>query len=231
MNDIYCWETKFKPCYYSDRLLNKISCLNEKVTTKQRIDLLEIKKAIYYAKKYHAGQMRDSGEPYYTHPLIVAEMVLDFCFDSNAIVAAILHDVIEDTNASIEDLSSIFGYRAAETVKKLTRFKLPDSNSKISSGQLIMQAYMLKEVVVVLIKLLDRLHNLQSIYVKNHEKQQKTYMEVLHTFYLLSFKVDYAIANKFQNYLYPNNVIQKQEYSIFSYGTYQLEFPAFQSNS
>ena len=228
MNDLSCWETKFKYCCYSKRLLSKLLLLNK--IAKQKINILEVKKAIYYARIYHGSQKRQTGEPYYTHPLAVAEMVVDFCFDMNAIVAAILHDVIEDTNASIEDISSIFGYRAAEIVNRLTRFKLPNSNCKISSEQLVMQAYMLNDSVVVFIKLLDRLHNLQSIYVKNREKQQKTYLEVLQTFYLLSFKLDHIIANRFQNYLNLNGIIPKQAHSIFSYGVYQLEFPKFQSN-
>jgi len=67
MNDLSCWETKFKPCCYSERLLTKLLLLNENV--QQKIDILEIKKAIYYAKKYHGIQKRESGEPFYSHPL------------------------------------------------------------------------------------------------------------------------------------------------------------------
>lgn len=228
MDDLYCWQSKYESCSYAESLLKKIYLQNE--ISNYQVNVLKIKKAIYYAKKYHFGQMRDSGEPYYSHPLAVAEMVIDFYFDENAIIASILHDLIEDTNASVEDISSIFGYRVAEIVERLTRFNLPNSNSKISSEQLIMQAYILNDSVVVLIKLLDRLHNLQSIHVKTKAKRKKIDMEVLQTFYLLSFKLDSSITKKFQDYLNLNNIIQKQEHLIFSYGTYQLEPLKFQNN-
>lgn len=158
MEDSDCWQSKFEACHYSNKLINKIILLNKK--TNNKVNLTKIKKAIYYAKKHHATQKRESGEPYYSHPITVAEMVTDFCFEINAIVAAILHDIVEDTPASIEDILNIFGYRAAEIVKRLTRFKLPNSNYRISSEQLLMDAYMLNDAVVVLIKLLDRIHNL-----------------------------------------------------------------------
>ena len=141
MKDMNCWESKFKLCRYSDRLLKKLYYLNKDL--KPLLDILEIKKAIYYARKFHDKQKRETGEPYYSHPIAVAEMVVDFCSDVNTIVAAILHDVIEDTHASIEDVSNIFGHRVAEIVKRLTRFKLPNSNCKISSEQLINKSLLL----------------------------------------------------------------------------------------
>lgn len=86
---------------------------------------------------------------------------------------------------------------------------------------------MLKDAVVVLIKLLDRLHNLQTIHIKNHGKQKKIRLEVLNTFYLLSFKLHRNIVNKFEQYL--NSINLEQNYPFFSYGIYQLEFPKFQN--
>lgn len=156
-------------------------------------------------------------------------MVADFCFEVNAIVAVILHGTLEETNASIEDISNIFGHMAAEIVKRLTRFKLPNSNYHIPSEQLLMNAYMLNDAVVVLIKLLDRLHNLQTIHIKNHEKQKKIRLEILNTFYLLSFKLDRNIVNKCEQYL--NSITLEHDHLFFSYGIYQLEFPKFQNGS
>ncbi len=228
VKEIDCWQAKFESCAYSDALLNKLFLINDK--TLDKIDLLEIKKAIYYAKKYHGTQKRHSGEPYYTHPIEVAYMVADYCFEVNAIVAAILHDVVEDTIASLEDIANIFGYRVAQIVERLTRFQLP--NYRVSSGELIMCAYMLNDNVAVLIKLLDRLHNLQTIHVKTQEKQQKTYVEVIETFFLLSFTTDHKIADQFEDYLNRNATAKKlrQEDQIFSYGVYQLQFLDFQNN-
>lgn len=226
MKDLYCWRSKFKSCTYSDKLINKIMSLNK--LSNEKVDLDVIQKAIYYAKKYHGKQKRDTGEPYYSHPIFVAEVLTDFCFEANAIVAAILHDVVEDTPISIEDISKIFGHRVAEIVKKLTRFQLPNSNCRISSEQLLMQSYILNDAVVILIKLLDRLDNLRTIDIKNPEKQKNTHLEVLNTFYLLSFKLDQNIVNKFEQYL--NKSTLKQDHLIFSYGTFQLEFLEFQNN-
>ena len=226
MENLHCWQSKFESCDYSIKLLNKIISLNNKNSNK--VDVEEIKKAIYYAKKYHADQKRETGEPYYSHPLSVAEMVADFCFEVNAIVAAILHDVVEDTSLKIENISNIFNHRVAEIIKRLTRFKLPKLSCRISSEQLLMQSYMLNDASVVLIKLLDRLHNLQTLHIKNQEKQEKTLLEVLNTFYLLSFKLNQNIVNKFEQHLH--NSTLKQEHLIFSYGTFQLDFPEFQNN-
>lgn len=187
MNDIYCWETKFKPCYYSDRLLNKISCLNEKVTTKQRIDLLEIKKAIYYAKKYHSGQMRDSGEPYYTHPLEVAYILAEYAADedqkyfvTDLLVTSVLHDTIEDTKLTFALIKNIFSEIIANQVMDLTRIK--EDGSKISSAKMLKLLWSQKKYGLLIIKLIDRLHNMQTIQAKSTEKIQKTANETFESF-------------------------------------------------
>ena len=94
------WITKYGNCFYSERLITKLISLSEK--TKNRINLLEIKKAIYYAKKYHGVQKRESGEPYYSHPLEVAYMISDYLFRTDIIITSILHDTIEDTDLTFE---------------------------------------------------------------------------------------------------------------------------------
>ena len=81
MEDIHCWHTKFEPCYYSVRLIDKITKLN--ISASEQIDLTEVKKAIFYAKKYHGNQRRKSGEPYYSHPLEVAYMAADYLLNLN----------------------------------------------------------------------------------------------------------------------------------------------------
>ena len=93
MEDISFWKSNFETCYYSERLLNKVTLLNE--TSASKVDITEVKKAIYYARKYHGKQMRESGEPYYSHPLEVAYMVSDYIFKTDIIVASILHNHYE----------------------------------------------------------------------------------------------------------------------------------------
>ena len=127
MNGINCWRSKFKLCRYSARLLKKLYYLNK--TLIPSVNLLEIKKAIYYAKKYHGEQKRQSGEPYYTHPIEVAYMAADRIFETNILVTSILHDTLEDTDLTKEDLSYIFSPLIADQVDALTRIKV---NKKIS---------------------------------------------------------------------------------------------------
>ena len=82
-------------CFYSDKLVNKLKKLNDKL--KNRVDIVEIQRAIYYAKKYHGNQMRQSGEPFYSHPIEVAYMISDYLFRTDILVTSILHDTIEDS--------------------------------------------------------------------------------------------------------------------------------------
>lgn len=96
MEDIDTWQKKFEVCDYSKKLIDRI--------VDSPIDITEIEKGLYYTRKYHASQMRQSGEPYYSHPIEVAIMLADFTaleapklYKSYMINVALLHDTIEDT--------------------------------------------------------------------------------------------------------------------------------------
>jgi guanosine-3',5'-bis(diphosphate) 3'-pyrophosphohydrolase len=141
---------------YVTRLRKKLLVLD----TEGKLDFAQIDKAIYWAKKYHAGQMRKSGEPFYTHPLEVAYIISDFLLKSDVIVASILHDIVEDTEVTAEMIQAEFGTRIAETVDRLTRDR-PDG-SKLSVEEIVNNAYKHKDREVLLIKLIDRLHNIQG---------------------------------------------------------------------
>lgn len=178
MKDFNCWQSKFILCSYSDRLINKIINLNK--ITKNTIDINEIKKAIYYAKKYHGEQKRDSGEPFYSHPLAVAEMLLDhYCFSAELLVTSILHDVLEDTIITQETLENIFGAKIAENVESLTRIK---SYGKISAAKIVELLTLKNKQELLLVKLFDRLHNMQTLGVKSIKKQNKIATETLKNF-------------------------------------------------
>ena len=142
------------PCNYSIRLIEKLKSLD----TKNVLDFEIINKAVYWARKYHGDQKRKSGELYYTHPLEVAYMVSDYNLKTNVIVASILHDIIEDTEVTVEMIQGTFGQRIAEMVDRLTRDR-PDG-TKLSIEEIINSAYQLKDREVLLIKLFDRLHNI-----------------------------------------------------------------------
>ncbi|MDR0329298.1 MAG: HD domain-containing protein [Rickettsia sp.] len=106
--------------------------MNEEVN--RPIDIDEVIKAIYYAKKYHGSQMRQSGEPYYSHPIEVAYMISDYLFRTDIIVTSILHDTIEDTTLTEKMIAYIFGEQVASQVEDLSRNK---PHGKISSAEIM----------------------------------------------------------------------------------------------
>jgi len=169
-----------EPCYYSSRLLEKLKSLD----TKNVLDFKLINKAIYWAKKYHGDQKRKSGEPYYSHPLEVAYMVSDYNLKTDIIVTSILHDIVEDTEVTVGMIQDTFGQRIAQMVDRLTRDR-PDA-TKLTVEQLINNAYHLKDKEVLLIKLFDRLHNIQTIESMSVEKTEKAISETLKKFITLS---------------------------------------------
>ena len=128
MKDLECWESKFRPCEYSDKLLNLIIELNKKA--KVPVNLLEIKKACHIAREYHGDQKRKSGDPYYSHPLEVAYLFAKYVaenaqqyYAADLIVIAILHDTIEDTKLTLCMIHEIFNANIANSVEDLTRIK------------------------------------------------------------------------------------------------------------
>jgi (p)ppGpp synthase/HD superfamily hydrolase len=169
-----------EPCQYSIRLIEKLKSLD----TKKVLDLDLIDKAIYWAKKYHGDQKRKSGEAYYTHPLEVAYMISEYKLKTDVIVASILHDIVEDTEVTVEMIYGSFGQRIAEMVDRLTRDR-PDG-TKLSVEQVLINGYHLGDKEVLLIKLIDRLHNIQTIKSMNIEKMDKITNETLINFVLLS---------------------------------------------
>jgi (p)ppGpp synthase/HD superfamily hydrolase len=137
-----------EPCQYSTRLIEKLKSLD----TENILDFKLIDKAIYWAKKYHNGQFRKSGEPYYTHPLEVAYLVSEYKLTTNVIVTAILHDVVEDSEATVGMIVDAFSWRIAEMVDKLTTDNLEEIYNVFCEDN-----------EVALIKLMDRKHNLSTI--------------------------------------------------------------------
>jgi (p)ppGpp synthase/HD superfamily hydrolase len=169
-------------CCYSERLVNKLLILNERA--KDKIDMGMVKESIYFAKKYHGDQKRQSGEPYYSHPIEVAYMVADYLFRTDIIVTAILHDTIEDTELTKEKIAEEFGVKVANQVQDLTRIKC--EGIKISSAETVELLYREKKYDVLLIKLFDRLHNTQTIGAKSPEKIEKIIRETLNYFIILA---------------------------------------------
>ncbi|MCC8371848.1 MAG: HD domain-containing protein [Rickettsia endosymbiont of Pseudomimeciton antennatum] len=192
MEDIDNWQAKFECCEYSAKLLNKLILLNEKAT--DPIDIREIIKAIYYAKKYHGSQMWQSGVPYYSHPIEVACMVAEYTakevhqlFKTEMIVTSLLHDTIEDTALTEEMIARIFGSNVASQVEALTRIK---PYGKISSKEILNLLSQQKRFDVILIKLFDRIHNLQTLETKSPEKALRIIKETIAYFITICFYLE-----------------------------------------
>ena len=165
-----------EPCQYSIRLIEKLKSLD----TKNILDFDLINKAIYWARKYHGDQKRKSGEAYYTHPLEVAYMISEHKLKTDVIVASILHDIIEDTEVTAGMIFDTFGQRIAQMVDRLTRDR-PDG-TKLTIEEIIINAYKKADKEVLLIKLIDRLHNIQTIGSLSAKKIEKTITETLANF-------------------------------------------------
>jgi len=141
-----------------------------------------VEKAYAVAHKAHATQTRSSGEPYITHPISVAHIVLDMQLDYQSVMAALLHDVLEDTNTSREELVIAFGDEVTAIVDGLSKLNYLEFKSKeeaqAESFRKMLLA-MVSDIRVILIKLADRLHNMRTIGVLSRSRQQRIGRETL----------------------------------------------------
>jgi len=145
-------------------------------------DMALIDRAVEYADVKHQRQKRKDGSPYIIHPLAVAEIVAEMGLDIDAILGALLHDCIEDTDASHEDIEKIFGQTVAELVEgvtKLTRANFSTSEQAQMENLRKMFMAMSKDIRVVLIKIADRLHNMRTMQYQTPEKQIKKCRETM----------------------------------------------------
>lgn len=139
-------------------------------------------KAYCYAAKAHEGQTRKDGSPYITHPLAVANIVADLKLDTDALCAALLHDCIEDTKSTHEDISREFSPTIADLVEgvtKLTRINYVSMEEKQMENLRKMLMAMSKDIRVILVKLCDRLHNMRTMQYQTPEKQREKSRETL----------------------------------------------------
>ena len=137
-------------------------------------DLAIIDKAVDYAKAKHASQTRKDGSPYIIHPLAVAQIVTEMGLDIDAILGALLHDTIEDTDTSHEDIEKLFGPTVAELVEGVTKLTRADFSSREQAQMENLRKMfmaMSKDIRVVLIKIADRLHNIRTMQYQSPAKQ------------------------------------------------------------
>ena len=144
-----------------------------------------IRRAYAYGMKMHEGQMRKSGEPYFTHPVAVAAILTEQRLDDATIVTALLHDTIEDTRSTYADLAGMFGEEVAELVDgvtKLTNLQLSNTESQQAENFRKLFMAMSRDLRVILVKLADRLHNMRTIRSMKPEKQAQKARETMEIF-------------------------------------------------
>ena len=157
-------------------------------------DQAYINRAFQYAYDGHSGQNRKSGEPYITHPLHVALYLCELNFDKETIAAALLHDLIEDTDISYEDLKKEFGEEVADIVDGVTKLdKIKYSSNEEAKADAIrkMVIAMSKDIRVLILKLADRLHNIQTIEYHQDWKQEKIANETLYVYAPLAHRLGF----------------------------------------
>jgi guanosine-3',5'-bis(diphosphate) 3'-pyrophosphohydrolase len=145
-------------------------------------DVTRIKAAYVFAARAHANQRRMSGEPYITHPLAVAGAVVEWRMDADAVCAALLHDVLEDTGATKHELAEKFGKEVAELVdglSKLDKMEFASYQEAQAENFRKMLMAMARDLRVVLIKLADRQHNLQTMSAMRADKRARIARETL----------------------------------------------------
>lgn len=157
------------------------------------VDTAVVVNAFEFAKKMHEGQTRSSGEPYYTHPVEVASILANMKMDVGTIITAILHDTIEDTPATYEELSKKFGKDIADMVNgvsKLTRIESQTVEGKQAENFRKLLLAMSEDIRVLMVKLADRLHNMRTLDgIKKPEKRRRIALETLEIYAPLAERI------------------------------------------
>ncbi len=160
--------------------------------TGRQYNMEKIEMAYELAQRAHAGQMRLSGEPYVIHPIAVACILVDLGMDSDSIVAALLHDVVEDTSIHNEDVQKQFGSQVAllvDGVTKLGRIPLFSKEEQQAENIRKMFLAMAQDIRVIIIKLADRLHNMRTLYFMNEQKQRDKALETMEIYAPLAHRL------------------------------------------
>ncbi len=142
-----------------------------------------LNRAYVFAMKAHGSQTRASGDPYFSHPLEVAGILTGYKVDTASIITALLHDTVEDTSASLDDVTNLFGAEVArlvDGVTKLTRIEFQSDQAKQAENFRKFVLAMSEDIRVLLVKLADRLHNMRTLhYVKSPEKRRRIALETM----------------------------------------------------
>ncbi|MGM9877204.1 MAG: RelA/SpoT family protein [Bacilli bacterium] len=197
------------------------------INTYNREDVEKIKKAYEYAKTLHNGQIRQSGEEYITHPLNVAYILAEMHADSDTICAGLLHDTLEDTNITKEDIAHDFNPQIASLVDGVTKLSKMNFSSKeeqnFANTRKIITSIS-DDVRIIIIKLADRLHNMRTLEFKSAFKQKENSVETMEIFVPLAYLIGaYRIKSELEDislrYLKPDKYkeIEEKKLSVEEY--------------
>lgn len=162
-----------------------------------------VKRAFDYADNLHAGQMRQSGEPYISHPLNVAYILADMHADRDTICAGLLHDTLEDTNITKEDIAHDFNQNIANLVDGVTKLSKMNFSSKQDQNYANTRKIITgitEDVRIIIIKLVDRLHNMRTLQFKSEFKQKENALETMEIFVPLAYYIGaYRIKSELED--------------------------------
>ena len=199
-------QQKLKEVYSVEQLAliedAKQKLLKEIKQAKLAVDLKKIAKAVDFASAAHSSQNRASGEPYILHPIAVAEILIELNLDTSSLVTAILHDTIEDTEVTIEDIEKNFGIEVAKLVDgvtKLAKIEYQPEHVKQAENFRKLLLAISEDIRVLLVKLADRLHNMRTIkHVRKPEKRMRISHETMEIYSPLAERIG---IHKFKNEL------------------------------
>ncbi|PFL58952.1 HD domain-containing protein, partial [Bacillus anthracis] len=189
--------------------------LLQKANYLQSNELKLLKKAIQFAEQAHDGQYRQTGEPYIIHPFAIAEILLNYKADITTVIAALLHDVVEDTEHSLDEIESYFGTTIRYIVNGLTKGKKQQDQKKtlyeaINFKKLLLASQ--QDIRAGIIKVIDRLHNIKTLNVKKTAKQVAYANETLTLFAPLAKRLGlYTIQYELENLAF--QYLHKERYS------------------
>ena len=186
-------------------------------------NISKIRLAYYIAEKEHAGQVRQSGEPYIMHPLAVSGILAELQMDDDTIIAALLHDVVEDGEMGIEAISGYFGADVAHLIDGVTKLKLQQQENLTSRQQKAAETNRTAETLrkmllamandyrVMVIKLADRLHNMQTLNHVAPDKQLRIASETLDVYAPLAarlgiWQIKWQLEDLSFKYLHPREI-------------------------
>ena len=167
------------------KFLRQVELIERVAAYDPTVDEAMLNRAYVYAMRMHGAQLRASGDPYFAHPIEVAGILTDYKLDAAAIATALLHDTIEDTPATREEIEAKFGEEIAnmvEGVTKLTRLELQSEYTKQSENLRKFILAISKDIRVLLVKLADRLHNMRTLHFVAPEKRERISRETLEVY-------------------------------------------------